>query len=263
MDKNKLWLLIGALVVICGCFVVVGGGVAAYFVLQEQAEEVGSEVAESAPVVSEAVSEGTDETETREPALLPTESTEEEADSAPVPTSIPGWEKFAGNGVELWLPESYEGGNLNKDLDTIVDHLRELGPDFENIAQMIEQNPSAFALWAFDSEGSEAGFLTNINVTKEQIFSSITVDTYLDAAIKQFPPEFQLVDRRIVSLDRYEAGRLLVELTLSSIKAKEALYAIKDDDTMWLVVYATRTSEFEQRLPTFEQSVNTFVIQPE
>ena len=28
----------------------------------------------------------------------------------PTPTAIPGWEKFSGGGIELWMPESFEGG---------------------------------------------------------------------------------------------------------------------------------------------------------
>lgn len=259
MSKNKLWLLLGALIITCGCLTIAGGGVVAYFFLQEQPDDISSEVAEDAPPQPEVISEDPDKTEPEEASP---NISEEAVDSEPAPTSIPGWKKFEGDGVELWLPESFEGGNLDEDLEVIVDRLKQLGPDFENIAQMIEQNPSAFVLWAFDSEVGDAGFLTNVNATREQIFPSITMDTYLDAATKQLPPQFRVVDREIVSLDHYEAGRLFVDLTISGTEAKEVLYAIKDGDTMWIVVYATGADEFDERLPTFERSINTFVIQP-
>ncbi|HET7087479.1 MAG TPA: hypothetical protein VFL17_02400 [Anaerolineae bacterium] len=185
------------------------------------------------------------------------------ATSQPTATLIPGWEKFEGGGAELWLPESYEGGDLSSDLDFIVENLRNLGgPEFEQIAQLIEENPSAFVLYVFDSKIGDSGFLTGVNVTKERVLSSVTLDTYIDMAVKQFPSEFHFVERAVVSLDRYEARRLVVELTLAGTRVKEVLYVVKEDNTIWSVTFATGADEFDQRLPTFEQSVRTFAVQP-
>lgn len=63
--------------------------------------------------------------------LLAEEGSQPTAISHPKNTPIPGWEKFAGEGVELWLPESFEGGNLEEDINAIVENLKKLGPDFE------------------------------------------------------------------------------------------------------------------------------------
>lgn len=159
------------------------------------------------------------------------------------------------------MPESYEGGNLDEDIDVIVERLRNLGPDFEQMAQMIEQNPSMFVIWAFDSEVGDSGFLTNVAVTTEKVLSAITIDTYLDAALKQLPAQFQVVDRDIVSLEDHQAGRLIIEFTISGVVGKEVMYAVKDDNTMWVITCATGAEEFDQRLPVFEQSAFTFAIQ--
>jgi len=184
--------------------------------------------------------------------------------AAPQPTAtpIPGWEKFAGDDVELWLPESYEGGNLSEDVEVIIGNLRRLGPDFEPIAQTIEQNPSLYAMWIYDSEIGESGFLTNVAVAKEKVLSAISVNTYLDAAVKKLPAQLQVVERDMVSLNAYEAGRLVIEFTISGTTGKEVLYALKDGNTMWIITFATGEEEFEQRLPIFEQSALTFAVQP-
>jgi len=182
--------------------------------------------------------------------------------SSSTATPIPGWEKFEGGGVELWLPESFEGGNLDEDIDLIVEGLRSFGPDFEQMAQTIEQNPSVYILWAFDSEVGETGFLTNVNITTEKVLSALTMDTYLDAATKQLPPQFQLVERNIVQLGDYQAGRLVWESTLGGMDVKQLQYFIKDGNTIWAITYSTGAKEYDQRLPVFEQSVHTFAIQP-
>lgn len=180
----------------------------------------------------------------------------------PTATAIPGWEKFEGGGIELWLPESYEGGNLQEDLDVVVQNLRRLGPDYEQLAQVIEQNPSMYVIWAFDSEVGSPGFLTNATVTTEKVLSAMTLDTYLDAAVGQFPPGFDVRERDIVTLGDHQAGRLLIEFAIQGVRGSELLYAVKDGTTMWVITYATGADEFDERLPVFEQSALTFAVQP-
>jgi hypothetical protein len=195
---------------------------------------------------------------TSQPAPTP----EPTATSEPTATFVAGWEKFEGGGVELWLPETYEGGNPEQDIDVVVENLRKLGPDFERTAQMIEQNPTMFAIWAFDSQVGDSGVLTNVNVTTEKVLSAVTVDTYLDAASKQLPAAFQVVGRDGLSINGHPAGRLTVEFAVSGVAGKEVVYVVKDDTTIWAITYATGADEFDQRLPVFEQSALTFAIQP-
>jgi len=177
-------------------------------------------------------------------------------------TPIPGWKKFEGRGVELWLPESFEGGNLEEDFDLIVEKLKGLGPDFEQLSQTLDQNRSVFAFWAFDSVVGEHGSLTSANITSERVLSAITIDMYLDAAVGQFPAGFTVAERGIVPIGDRDAGRLVVDFTVSGISGKEVLYAIKDGNNMWVISYGTGTDEFEGRLAVFEQSANTFSVQP-
>jgi hypothetical protein len=93
-----------------------------------------------------------------------------------VPTFAPpeGWNKFEGEGIDVWLPNSYQGGNLEKDLDVIVGRLETLGPEYEQIIQTIKANPSLFVLWAFDTYIGDTGFLTNMNITHEEVVSAVT-----------------------------------------------------------------------------------------
>lgn len=183
-------------------------------------------------------------------------------ESQPTATPIPGWERFEGRGVELWLPESFEGGDLGKDVDVIAQNLRRFAPDSEQIAQMIEQNPEMYALWAFDTEVGDQGFLTNAAVTTEKVMSSITLDVYLDAALKQFPAWLRMMERDIVDIGDYQAGRLLIEFDMVGIEGQEVMYAIKDGNTMWVITYATGADEWEERFRDFEQSASTFKVLP-
>ena len=180
------------------------------------------------------------------------------SNAQPTSTPIPGWNKFEGKGIEIWLPGSYIGGDLSHDLDIILTNLQNLGPDFEQAAQIIEQNPELFLIFATDSNIGISGTLTNVNITTEEILSSLDLDTYMDLAISQFPPQFNIIDRKITTLGEYYAGRLLVDFQVSGFDGKELIYIIKDDTTIWIITYATGKVEFAERLRVFELSALTF-----
>ena len=181
--------------------------------------------------------------------------------SQPAGTPGAGWEKYEGSGAELWLPESYEGGDLTEDVDVIVESVRRLGSDYEQIAQMVEQNRSMYVIWAFDSEVGSSGVLTNANVAREKVLSAVTMDTYLDAVPNQLPDQWQVLEQDIVTLGDYQAGRLVIEtppLAASGDVVNELLYIVEDGNTMWLLTFATGANEWKERLPVFEKSALTF-----
>jgi hypothetical protein len=192
--------------------------------------------------------------------IIPTSLSDTIPTTVIIPTSLPSWEKFEGNGVEFWLPGSYDGGNLNEDLNTIVENLRKLSPEFENAAAGIEKNPEIFALWAFDSIMGDSGGLTSAAITSEKVLSAVNINTYLDAAQNQLPDSFFITDRQIVKLNQYDAGRLVIDFSVSGYSGKELIYVIKIGNMFWLITYGTGAVEFDQRLPEFEKSALTFKV---
>ncbi len=211
-----------------------------------------SATTEPAPTITTTAT--TESTATSQPSATP----EPTATTQPSTAQMPGWKKFEVSGAEIWLPESYEGGDLRENLDLIVEALRNLGPDFEPMAQAIEQNPSLYVLWAFDMEVGPSGFLTNVTITNERVLSVVTVDTYLDIGLSQFPPQFEIVSRDIIMLGDYQAGRVLIDFELYGVVARQLLYVVKDGTMMWNIAFATGADEYWERLPDFEQSMLSF-----
>jgi len=182
----------------------------------------------------------------------------------PVPTATPtalaGWTKFEGSGIEMWLPDSFEGGDLENDLGVIIDKLKALGPEFESVAAMIEANPTAFVLWAFDSELGSAGYLTNVNVIQEQVVSAVTLDMYLQALQQQLPSYLIISEQGQGQLDLYDSIRLVIDTEISGVKGKELMYIVKANNTIYVITFATSLDEFEARLQVFEQALETFKV---
>jgi len=175
-------------------------------------------------------------------------------------TVVEGWKMFKGGGAELWLPASYEGGDLSKDLDVVVERVRALGPDYEAIARTMERNRSAFAIWAFDSQIGESGGLTNVTVVSERVPSAVTVETYLGLVRKKLTKDFRVVEQGMVSLALYQAGRVVLEADLGRAHIKQIMYVVKNGSTVWVVNFATGADEFDARSPAFESSVRNLRV---
>ncbi len=175
-------------------------------------------------------------------------------------TVVEGWKMFKGGGAELWLPASYEGGDLSKDLDVIVERVRALGPDYEAIARTMERNRSAFVIWAFDPQIGESGGVTNVTVVRERVPSSVTLETYLGLVRKKLTKDFRVVEEGVVPLASYQAGRVVLEANLGGARIKQVMYMVKSGSTVWVANLATGADEFDQRSPAFESSVRNIRV---
>jgi len=191
------------------------------------------------------------------PAIfLPTEWTPTPA--PPTPEVPLGWEEFHAGRVHVWLPESFEGGDMGAKFEAILDTLNSLGPDFAQTAQTIEQNPDMFVVWAFDTQRGPTGYVTTVNVTKEDVPSDISVEDYLEAFLNGMPERIKLVDQAVVSLKTFDAGKLVLSSDIEGLRGLSVVYAIKDGDRFWKVTYETGADEFVDRTPTWEQSIRSF-----
>jgi hypothetical protein len=182
----------------------------------------------------------------------------------PLPTFAPppGWKKLESAQLELWAPGSFVGGDPIKEKDAILRTLRAWGPEYQSLYKSVEQNPTAFALYAIDSQLGSTGFVTAISVTANQIVSTSTGDTLQGGVRLQLPLQFTALDRRNVMLDYYYAERMVTDSPAQGIRMRQLVYTIKSLNTAWVVAFSTAENEFFPRLSTFEQSILTLRFKP-
>lgn len=173
-------------------------------------------------------------------------------------TTQAGLKKIEGNGVELSVPADFEGGNPSKDLDAIAQKLRPIDPKYEQKINELKENPSDYALLAFDPQSAKSGLPTNIAVTKRQARAKISVEDALSQATKQLPKWYEILEQKVVPLNQYQAGRIVAQAAIPNLAVKQLFYIIKNGDNFWVVTYTSKADNFDQLLPTFEQSARTF-----
>ena len=166
--------------------------------------------------------------------------------------------KIQGDGVELSVPAAYEGGNPSKDLDALSQKLKAVNPNYEKALEPLKKNPSAISLLAFDLQSAKSAPPTMINVSKRKVPDGLSVEQALNKATQQLQPPYQVLEQKVVPIDKYQAGRIVVQAPNPNPQVKQLFYIIKNGNTFWVVTYVSSADKFDQLLPTFEQSIRTF-----
>ncbi len=198
-------------------------------------------------------------TETPETAET-TETTEPPEMVNPTAAPIPGWQKIEDAKYEIYLPESYVGGNTSQNLAQIVSTLRTMGGNFKWAADTIEQNPDIYELYASDANPGPSGFITNLNITTESILPTFSLEAYMSSASAGLPPQFKIVDKKAMAINGYEVGQIIVEFEMNGVSGKELLYIFRGKSSVWVLTFATGANEYDSRLLEFVQIADSFRI---
>lgn len=192
-------------------------------------------------------------------ATPPTNEGTEPPASAPLPD--PEWITIQGNGVGLSLPPDYTGGNPRLEFAQLKDKLNQISPSYAKRFESIEENPEAIALLAFDGKNTAAGFLTNVTIAAERVPEPVVLEDYVRAASSHLSQAYEIESQGLLQVGAYPAGQIVGVITADNdVKVKQLFYLIQAADTFWIVTYATPASEFEQRLPQFQQSIQTLKL---
>ncbi len=174
--------------------------------------------------------------------------------------SVPSdWKRYVGKGVAIQLPNTYVGSELGSDPEALGKMLRSLGPDFAAAATLFEQNPDILSFIAVDV-GSKSGVAASVIVVSVPMPVKFSLNTLLDATTSQLPRGSKVIEKSVVQVGEYEAGRMIVETQVGGIISTQLQFYIIQNDKLYLVGFTGMSGNFESQLPTFEQSMKTFEI---
>lgn len=189
----------------------------------------------------------------------------------PVPvvtaTPIPGWGKFTGGGAEIWLPGSYQGGDVTLERELILQKLEAAGADsstFDLIRQDFDRMGTV--IFAFDASGTEV-FFTEVYISKQEV-GSASLNAAVDGFVSQVQIKYRVVAREPVALSSYKVERVMVDRkdvladSAYSTYGTRVVYLIKVDSVVWIVQYVTDRDQVNSRLANFDRSIQTFALAP-
>lgn len=183
---------------------------------------------------------------------------------------LPGWTAIKGEGVALFLPQSFVGGNPGRDLDKITEQLKAIDPNYEQKLLGITQNPTAVALLAFDTQGfnnqdknqgstSNIPVSTNINITSQAMPKDANVNSLMDSSSQQITKKYQISEQKIITLHQQKIAKIIATISNSSPSIKQLFYLVPaaDRKKFWVVTYTTLSKDFDRLLPMFVESIET------
>jgi len=176
-----------------------------------------------------------------------------------LPSPVPGWAAIPGNGIELSLPTSYDGGDAVALAQELADQIATL-PEYADLAEAVRQNPEGYRLLAIDRQTGSI-----IAVTLKDVPSSMPMSDYVDGwtkAVLQLSPGSAVIDQGLVQFRDAEAGRVIVEFNVQGSSSWQLCYIVRQGEQIWTFNFGAAKEDFYQLQPIFEQSLQTLRFLP-
>ncbi|NEO87094.1 MAG: hypothetical protein F6J87_22970 [Spirulina sp. SIO3F2] len=169
------------------------------------------------------------------------------------------YRKILGEGVSIYLPEGYEGGDPKQDIEQVAEQLEAAGEEHKDLSKALRKSKQRVALIAFDGQSDEEGFVTNVNISLREAVPGTPLSVFLKTMTVNLTGQgYAIAAQSTPTLNGQEVGRLIVDVTVGKVELTQLVYVFKGETGFWLVTYSTTADEFEDRLSEFEQSVLTF-----
>lgn len=199
----------------------------------------------------------------------------------PFPQSgdITGWQRVETKLATFWLPASYEiidlgdgFGELFGDFfeafavgmgEFVGELSSELGGDGATPEPLnLDDLNSAFE---FDFIiATDEDLLTNAFLISQPRERGTDLDYHLHDALNGIEGDFTLLSLQAIEGAKYEMGRAILEVQDPELQMMGSMlmYVILGNDNVWTLSYQTASEKFDQLLPTFEKSADSFKIKP-
>ncbi len=174
-----------------------------------------------------------------------------------------GWVKFTVPEAEIWMPGTYAAGDPHTDIDAIIASLKEKGAEYnwEVIEEKLTTASENYVLWGIDSYQGNPAVVTNVAIAYDFPNSGESLSEYTTRFVGAISKDFLLIEQQKVKHPEYEVERAILETKdTSGTPMRIALYAVRDGNIVWDIICYTAVDEMNQRLPSFNQMVDSFRV---
>jgi hypothetical protein len=167
---------------------------------------------------------------------------------------------FETDTIQIYLPPDYVAIDPAEGLDLAMAGLSNLGPEFEQAAAALEQNPEFYLLWAARSQLTSDGFVENIAVTHVDALVPISMESFTEFGLQGLPEAMVITEQEIIELNGQEVLRLRVDFDLGFVLVKEVMYVYIVGSDIYVIICATSDADYEAREELFEAIAATLAI---
>lgn len=170
----------------------------------------------------------------------------------PEPTLATGWKRVQGNGVSLSVPDTYTD---------FIKVLKDRGGTSASLARAAQGNPEMYRLWLADSTTLDSEHPVHVLINGlTGSDSQVDLKTLLASQAPASSKQTKLKSAENFAIGSRSGARAIIEMLASG--ETQVTYAVQVDNRIYLVIYSTAADQLEKRLPVFEQSIQTFTVEP-
>lgn len=174
----------------------------------------------------------------------------------PTPTPDDGWGWYAGDGMRISLPRSYNQRDIALDLPAIIETIKTFFGDNSNtLTSLIDDLEGNVAWWGYDAE-APAIAPTRLLVLHNSKLAGTPL-SMLSTMVKMLGGK----DADSIESKSLELGeRNLVVFSQSTQTSAWVAYAFKENGYLWVVVFMTTPANLAAQQANFERSAASIQI---
>lgn len=171
-----------------------------------------------------------------------------------------------GNGVKFTLPNGFQGGSpSDRDTQAIIQATQRMFPSMASFVQIFDRDPTLFRAIAIETVKSKEN-PSLILVTRLPLSGGISLKDLQVAMSKSIPtmlpPEFKLVDSRVVNVGSRQIVRLTLDVNIQGFNFKESIGLLKEGNEVFQVTYVFDNQNTATASTIFEGMIRTFKTTP-
>lgn len=181
-----------------------------------------------------------------------------QSQSDPVdPGILPGYAVYNNGIVEIILPDTYQERDIRTDIPIISKALDFLGDSYFGVSveSVIDELLKNAVFWAIDGD-IEAQESNKILILKNKLLANVPLGMIGSSIETMFRIPDDQFDTETMKLGPND----VVRLTLYHKDSSEAIYALKDESLLWLIIFISTPDQMPLQLSEFEDSVATFKV---
>ncbi len=172
----------------------------------------------------------------------PTEAASSSTRNPNVPAD---WVRIEGYGVAIWLPATWQGGDLRKNADAILSMVEGMDPAIAQGVEMLRQNPDSFRLIAFDTAASSLG-AANLNILTQPLPFDISVELLMPSILATLPDFYEILEDDIIQVNGENVGMIIADVNVGPLAVRTVQYFLVRDGLAWIISLTTDSRDLEE-----------------
>ena len=191
-----------------------------------------------------------------------TATPEPSATVTPQVTIVPpgDWSMFETRGAQIWLPNSYIGGDMTDQRTKTIQKVAKLGKYYKSIVEGMKAAPKDEVMWMLDTNWDKSVIVTTVIVNHQVLTVDTKLEKYIEDELAKLRKVPTLNKNKKMTVLGYETRQLVFQALLGTLEFTCVDYFIKDEADFWRVDYCVAPERYYELYPFIEKSMKTFYL---